>query len=437
MPRLKNNGTATSVAIPEFRFLHWVLRAGHHGLAQGLAQGAALLTGIMVVRSLDKTDYAHYAIIVALLPAIANVADSGVGAVLLSRGQSIRTEPTALSALFRNALVQRRWLAAPIVLIGLAWVWVLLNRAGAEHVPFLLAALLLILIPTLNVGLLQVIHRVRLDTATLRRATLFAAVARLVLTGGLHVTQWLTIWNLLFITLITTMANAVYLHRRAGLVRTSRMAAKDSTQEFRSAIAKVLPMTVSAVLTSQALIGILTLKGSVDVVAEFTAVSRFGLVFSLFLPIIADLVAPTIARLPDRRSVLMRSVTAAYAVCLGIIAGALLLVYLASDILLALLGAGYEGLQLPLILVFLGYGITFLGYSMSTVAQSRGWLSGSWIYVPLAGVWLVAAIMMPEVSSTKEGAWLFVAQSSLLVLTQAFRTALGLWRTPAALNYPR
>lgn len=411
----------------------WIRRIGAHGAAQASAQLAGLLTGILIVRALDKTEYAQYSLISALLPAIASLADSGIGSVLLSKGQALRAKPRELDGLLRAAFRERWLLAAPTIALSLMWLCLTLLSTGADAIrtASLLSVTALILFPSLTIGLLQVFQRIHMDARTLRRAILIPSLLRLGLTFFAVATSFSSIWILLAINLIAACWTVLYLSRHNRSPQRADYRPKDVAlrSEFRRAIRKSLPLTLSALVTSQAVLGLIAMKGSAEILAEFSAVSRYGLAFSLFLPIVADLAAPAIARLPAVRALLIKKIAFTALLCVTIVVMGVASVWLLREPLLFLLGPGYSQLGTTLTLVFLGYGLTFLGHSMSAVAQSRNWLDGSWSYVPLAAAWILWAATLPSIRNAEEAALLFLAQSVLLILAQLVRIGIGLTRT--------
>ena len=75
-----------------------------HGAGQSVAQGAALVSGILIIRALDKPEYAAYSLAIWMIAAVSVVSDAGVGGVLLGLGQSARDDPPQLSRFIQRPL---------------------------------------------------------------------------------------------------------------------------------------------------------------------------------------------------------------------------------------------------------------------------------------------------------------------------------------------
>lgn len=408
----------------------WV--AMNHGLAQVGNQFLGFVTGLLIVRNLDKLDYAHYSIPVAIIAAATLLADSGVGAAVTSRAGVSRDDDVALSKLFSAAVRFRFRFGAWVVAGAGLWMMVLLVANG---LPFAEALVYLLIVttafvPTFASGLLRIFHRAKANVRTLQRIDLTVAFVRLGLTGLAVAVGVVTPVLLLCITLVCALLT--YSLARFAARRTLSLTEKGGPppEEFWRNVRRVLPMTIALVLTEQALLAIVSFRGTPDLVAEMAALSRFAVIFTVMNAVVADVIAPRIASAPARRGPLAKTVVvvgSAYsALCAAVVAG----VWVCAPLLLMLLGPQYQGLAVPLTLFAAGYAVAALAQALNLVSQSREWVSWSWIYVPLAVLWLSYSTFVAPMNSVFDAAILFVLQTVLALATQLTRVVAGLVRSP-------
>jgi O-antigen/teichoic acid export membrane protein len=411
--------------------MKWVNQGVFHAGAQGVSQVAALVTGILVVRGLDKPEYAAYSLVVWMLASVSVVADAGIGAVLMSAGQSVREDQPALARLFGAAWRYRLFIGGSAALLGAGWVTLVLWQSGVNTFELALAVggMIIAMIPTLSIGIAQTYHRVKLDTRRLRLAMWMPPIVRLALIVVLVCVGWLSLATAIGVTVIVAALTLVLLTVRTdGLLSRPKSLVRDSA--FGAAIARALPMAVLLVLTEQTLYSVILLRGSTDQLAEFSALSRFGLMFAIVNPVVADIVAPLIARSVNIRSIVIRKVLLVASIYLVSVLAFTFLVWASSPLLLALLGPGYEGLNRALVIICFSFGLAYFGHAMNYVTQSRGWVAGSWVYMPAALVWATYAIWFADLSTAEDAAWLFLAQVLLALIAQATRIVIGAGRTP-------
>src|SRR5258708_34005755 len=88
------------------------------GSGQMVIQGAAFLTGILIVRSLTPTEYAFYTLAYTMLGTMTVLADCGVASAVLSEGGKVWTDREKLGTVVVTRLKFRGRLAVASLAIA-------------------------------------------------------------------------------------------------------------------------------------------------------------------------------------------------------------------------------------------------------------------------------------------------------------------------------
>lgn len=401
---------------------------GRHASAQVATQGIAFVSGILIVRAMDKTDYAGYAICIAFISAIALVAEGGLNSSLMSFGGSIRANRGKFGVLYASVLRFRRVIGVPILVLGTSVVAALLVANNFNWWETLFASMLtaVSIWVSINSGTKYTVLRLDYNFQFIRIVNLLAAVGRLalvalVLFSGLGRIETMIALSLL-VLLLTNRILDRKIHRNLPKLEPDMALYRPA---FTKAAQRTMPMNMAMILAEQSILIILTFYGTTSSIAEIQAMSRFGVVFVVVNSLVIDLAAPYIARLAVGPSVWVRGlvpILGVYALACGllVLCGAAF-----SDFLLGMLGSGYQGLSEYLVIVLCGLALTQFGHVFGVLNQARGWLRFSWTYIAFVPVWAIGGITFLDLTSTG-GAALFMATQSLpLILTQLVRCTSG------------
>ena len=407
---------------------HWGPILGRFASVQLLSQLVAFSTGILIVRSLDKTDYAYYSISIALIAAFTMVADSGISAALLSSGAKYRDDPNRLSQLFSTAVRFRGVFGGLIAIPTIVFLLFLLWRNGATPGALAVSALLVLVtfIPVLSITIFQNYHRIEMNYPVLQRVTLTIALARIALIGACSLFGIANLTTLLAVGAIASIGGAIYLWVAVrGRISFSAPSSTQDMSLFKSNVRKTLPMTLLLAMSEQLTTLLITFFGSITVIAEVSALSRFSVAFVIVNAMVSDLGAPLVARTPAEPGMLARKI--------GLILGAyasfatvgVLLVWALRSPLLAILGPAYEGLETPLVIIASGAAALNTAYALNSINQARNWLSFSWIYAPLLLVWAGLSALLLDLSDINQASIMVATLALPALATQLIRTANG------------
>lgn len=412
--------------------MKWLTKLLRYASVQGLSQVIAFATGVLVVRSFAKVEYAHYSLSISMIAAVTFLADSGINAVLMSRGGALLDNRTELGGLFSDGLTFRRKFGWIVVLLGvLALAWLLtLNETSRAETAIYCALVALNFVPILTIGILQAYHRLSLDFVLLQRTTIVVAILRLVLVLGLVFSGHLSVVSLLLANIACSCLTAFILFRSGRRNVDLRSGRGDNTSAFLANVKRTFPMVLLVVSGEQIYLAILSIRSTPEILAEAAALSKFAVAFVVINAIVSDIAAPLLARTAPLRFLLAKRMTLVIGAYFA--AGALVVVAVAlvSSQLLAILGPDYEGLELPLVVFSAGYALSYVGYAFDTMNQARGWLSHSWVYIPLLGLWVIFGLSALDLLKVENAALLFASMPLPMLITQVVRFATGLRAIP-------
>ncbi len=410
----------------------WIWRIARYLAIQGLSQVLAFVTGLLIVRSLHKVNYAYYAIAIAAISAGTLLSDSGIRAALMSKGARFFENKQRLGRLYANAYSYRARFGSIIFVLCLGVLAWLLNRNAAsvlQNVTYV-ALVGACFVPIIGIGILEPYHRLNLNITLLQWLSLGIAGLRLVLVVSLVEARCLTVATVLAANCICFFVNMRILRTRAlRTISLSRGLSGDRAEDFgdfSANIRRTFPTSLLLISGEQIYLVLLSVRGSATVVAEATAMSRFAVAFVIVNSLISDVAAPILARTPVRRRLLAYRTAAVIGGYLLTGAALVIIVYFLRTPLLLLLGPEYAGLNTPLLIFAAGYALSYAGYCFDTLNQARGWLRFSWTYIPLTFLWLLFGIGMLDLKSIEQASVLFLLLGVPLFVMQCCRFVAGL-----------
>ncbi len=347
---------------------------------QGVVQLTMALSGFLLVRVLDKREFAAYTIATSLQAILSMLTDSGIGTGLNAVGGRVWRDRGALSRLVSTVLEIRFKLAWVAVPVGVGFSLYLFRQ---NEVPWLKAlSLTAVIIMTLwglfNTSVYATPLRLHGKYLAVQKLELVAALIRLTLLCGLA----LIFINALAAVLVATIGatlQAVLVRRRAAEILDFD-APRDAGQgkELMVFIRKQFLTVFFFAFQGQITIWLISIFGNVEKVAELGALGRLSVLFAVIASVLNGVVVPTYARCETlARLVRLFLVSlAAYTVFAGSLFACSVLF---PREILWVLGAKYAGLtrELPWMVAgsILG-GFTGIVWSLAT---ARGWIWHAWM----------------------------------------------------------
>ena len=150
--------------------VYWVKLLSKFVSAQLIVQALGLASGVLIIRTLSKEDYAYLTIANSMQAMMNGLADSGVSIGLSQIGGKVWNDQYRFGQLINSALELRKWLALiSIILITPIMIWILLkNHMSINSAVLITIAVLIELYFYLEASVLQTIPQFHSKITTIQ-----------------------------------------------------------------------------------------------------------------------------------------------------------------------------------------------------------------------------------------------------------------------------
>ena len=283
------------------RAIRWGIVAVEFGIVQLGVQLLSAAAGLLIVRSLPKSEYALFAIANSMQAACNSLADCGIGIGLRAIGGRVWNDRDRFGQLLRTALALRKSFALIALLVTLPVAAWLLWRNGAEPMQiFALCALIGVgVIPLLGSSVWGVSPQLHGELRRIQSLDLGSSALRLLLIAALTLGRMTALLAAL-VGVIGNWLQVIYLRRWAqDHVETSAPANSEYRRELLRIPLQSFPNTIFFCFQGQVTLFILTFFGNPAAVADITALGRIAVLFAVFSAVFANVFAPRFARCQD------------------------------------------------------------------------------------------------------------------------------------------
>jgi len=373
-----------SYASTSNRYLRWTFRLAEFGAIQGIVQLLTALSGLLIVRSLAKQDYALFAIVNSMQTTGNLLADLGIGIGLRSIGGKVWDDPDRFGQLLNTALRLRRQLATISLSVTVPLAAWMLWRNGAS-LPLLVGLCICIIagvIPLLGAAVFTTSLQLHAQYRRMQNIDFGSGLLRLALIAGLAVTHI----NALLAATVGVVGNWVqfvftrrWAHEHTNIAASANI---EYERELRRLSWRWMPNVLFYCFQGQVTLLILTFVGNTTGIADITALGRIATLFAIFSAAFNSVLAPRFARcqdpvrLPRLYLLLVGGSMTAFALLL-------LVAWLFPAPLLWLVGSKYTGLQNECVWVVAAGCVTLLGSVIFGLNAAKAWIRiQSVAYIP-------------------------------------------------------
>ena len=314
-------------------------------MVQLIVQALNAVAGFLMVRSLDKPNYAWFTIISGMSAALSVLADSGIGSAVTAIGGSIWQDKKALSSLITAALKLRLKMAAlAALLVTPLSVWMLLrNNAPLSEALILTVIVLLPIWHLSTAAVLNVVNRLYSRTWQLQIADLAPALIRALLTLLLVAVGVITPLTAVLTLLVSQAIQYLIVHQqvRPYISETPDPAAiRVYSGRVLTVIKQLYPNCLFICFQAQLAAWLISVFATTYEVADFGALNRLAIIYTLLAAPVLHWIAPAFARAGTNKELnAIASITVAcYLATIFILT---LVSYYFGDLILAILGAKY------------------------------------------------------------------------------------------------
>ena len=376
-------------------------RIGNYALVQALVQIIAFSSGILLVRWLPQREYAFFTIANAMQATLMLLADIGISTGLISIGGRIWQDRHRFGELINTGLAVRKRLALVSIVIVAPMLYAMLAKNGASSIYSVLLIALVVAGFTfqLSIDVFSVVPRLHSDIARIQKIDFTCAIVRLVLIVGL-------IYLFAIAGLAVAIASATFLLQyfllRSYAVKIVDLNAPENAEDRQEIVGLIKKLAANALFycfQGQITVFLISFFArQATSVAEVGALGRLAMIFTVLMNMLTNIFVPAFARCQSKSKLRLLYV----AIAGGVIAFSAIVLAGAAffpEQFLFVLGNRYAHLHRELVLIVGVSVVTALAGTLWLLNASKGWIAGSWLYIPLTLVTQVALIPFTDFSS--------------------------------------
>lgn len=398
------------------RLYRWSGVFGGFALVQLFVQGLNAVAGFLLVRTLEKPDYAWFTIAGSMSAALAVLTDAGIVSAVTSIGGAIWHDKASLKGLLQAALRLRMKFAliSSVIIAGIS-IWLLLHN-GAE-LSSALALTALVLAPVWQASttaIFNIVNRLQSRTRQLQVADLVPALVRTLLTVALVLLGGLTPQTALVAVLVAHLTQYAIVRSQVvpllGGLQATGMA--EHTARIWEVVHQLLPNCIFICIQGQLTTWIISVFATTSEVSDLGALNRLAIIFAVLAGPMAQFVFPSFARASDKKRmwamvVALVAGTAAFSIVL------LTFAWWQGQWFLAILGGKYAHLRWELVLVLAGMALTNVAGFVWGMNVARGWIRFVWLNIPLTVVVQIVTACLLPLNSVAGLAWFTIVTATV------------------------
>ncbi|MFT4061221.1 MAG: hypothetical protein QM642_02570 [Edaphocola sp.] len=345
-------------------------------VVQGLVQALGMLVGFYIVRKLSVQEYAYYTIANTVLGMMSVISDCGISTSVYSQGAKVWQDRKKLGAVVHTGIAFRNKFALIAVAISLPVLAYMLHRQGAGIFTIIVISLALLpaFVATLTDSLYEVVPKLHQELKVLQTNQVWVALLRLFIAGvALFVFPftWIALLSNGLPRIFGNMKLRGIVKKNADITQPEDVNVKKETIRI---VKRMAPGAIYYALSGQISLLILSFVGKSANIAEWGALGRYSVVFTLFTTVIHMVLVPRYSRKHNTYSALLKTSHQILFVTISLVAVVIILGNYESDFLLSLLGKKYKGINHALLLVMISGGISCVYNILYNLYHCKGWI---------------------------------------------------------------
>lgn len=365
--------------------LRWLRLSSIVGASQLVVQGINAVTGVILVRTLSKMDYALLTIAGSLLATLSLLADGGIASAITAMCGRVNPNRTAMSSVIRACLGVRNRLASLSLMLTLPPFYFLLTSTGLST-GWTLVLLILgasTLWPSTDAKFLSVPLRILGQVQVTQQIDMAGGAVRLLLTTVVILTGLGFLIPAFVAIVFSAWVQSWMVRRRINRwIDPSVLAAKEDVHEVGGFVRSLYANHVFFCIQGQLATWIISWTSGANEIADAGALGRLTVIFSILAALYHYLVMPNLAATRSARLLRFKFVLT-FTLTLGAISLLVILVSLLPQPFLWILGEGYSHLEYELTLAFAAQGLAFANSILWIFLQIRGCIRHAWLNIPL------------------------------------------------------
>ena len=382
--------------------IYWSKILGQFASVQLMVQAVGLVSGILLVRSLSKTDYAYFTLANTMQATMSLLADVGISSGLSAIGGRVWHDRFRFGQLINTALhLRRSLLVFSMLVISPILLWMLLsNGASVGYAGIITAVVLIGLTFQVTSGVLAVIPRLHLQIRRVQKLDMVSASVRL----GLLFVTYLILLNAAtaVIAAVITFGIQYFVLKRwaSQIVDTRAPINEEDRTALWAIIRKQAPNDIYFCFQGQIMIWLISIFGSTRNIADIGALGRLAVIFTIINSTMTSVILPRFARCLSPQ--LLKTRYLQIVGCFILFGPGLVLVaVLFPTQLLYILGPKYMHLKSEVVLIVLSSVIGSINGAMWSCNYSKGWIPSGWILIPIGLATQIAMLFIFDISTVR------------------------------------
>lgn len=405
-------------SIKSDKLFAWAKLLALTGSAQVVVQAIGFVSGILIIRLLQPSEYAFYILANTILGTMTVLADGGIGTGVMAQGAAVWQDKQKLGSVLATGINLRKKFAIFSILVSVPVLIYLLLHNGASL--FTTIMICLALIPAFYAGLwdsiLDIVPRLHQSVLPLQKNQVAVGIGRLVMQGlSLFVFPW---------AYVAILANGI--PRLLGNIKLKKIA-----YEFADASAKPDPLVQTEILkivkrympgaiyfslSGQITLWLISVFGNTTAIAQIGALGRFSVILTLVITITGTLITPRFARLEKNKKRILKfyfQILSGLFLLMALIVGATVLF---PKQILWILGGNYKDLQFELILCIAGSCLGVLSDIAFSLLTSRGWMYHPLVYIGVNILSIIFVALSLDITTVSGALGMTIIVNTVLLL---------------------
>jgi hypothetical protein len=398
----------------------WMQLLGGVGAAQVAVQGLGFASGILLVRILDKQQYAYYTLAYAMMGTMNILSDGGISAGVMAEGGKVWNDFSKLGAVLATGLALRRQFALVSCIISTPiMIYLLMNHgAGISEA----VALTLVTLAAMWFGLVSSIWNI---APALHQQ--IAVTQKIGLAQNLFRVVGLALFIPFFSSAVVAVGIAAvaqgWASRRlrglsAGLAAANALPDHEARQAVVRSVGRIMPAAVYFCVSGQISVWVISFMGTSSALAGVGALGRVTQLFTMISVIVGIVIIPRFARLSAARPSLLLKRYFQVLLLLTVVS----CVAIGASVcfpgsILWVLGKSYMSLRSELGLQVVAGALSFLAGTAYFLGVAQHCIISPFVGIPIEFTVQVVCLALLPVHTIAGVLWLqiFVGASSLLL----------------------
>lgn len=381
---------------------YWFKTLSKFVSVQLVVQSLGFASGILLIRTLDKQEYAYFTLANSMQGTMNVLASTGISSALSSIGGKIWQDPYRFGQLINTAMLLRRYLAVgAVTIVTPISIWMLLKNGASFTYAILLTIGILIELYFYSISeVLITIPRLHSQISRIQNLDLSFAFSRLILLLGAYLTFFNALAGVFASTIASGFKNVFLWNWIKDTIDIKAHVNKNYQKETIKLIKEQAPNNIFYCIQGQLTIFLIAFLGKTENIAEVGALTRLSLIFVLITTITTNIFLPALARCQPY-NILRKRYLFILIFYLSISGSLIFCGAVYPKEFLWILGSQYNDLHGEIFVLLINASMNFIYFFIWRFNLIRGWVKESFLFIPTTIIVQVITLFFLDISTVK------------------------------------